>query len=86
MLTASDLVDEEIIRPLARGLGLPLVGLSTPIQQVADILGNADAYIGGRWHPAIFAMRGRDAVAPSVGNDFQDAGAIGTVRSYHTAL
>lgn len=58
VLTASDVVDQDLFRPLAQKLGLPLIGLSTPVQQAVDILGNADAYIGGRWHPSIFAMRG----------------------------
>ena len=35
-----------------------MIGVTTPIQQAVDILGNADAYIGGRWHPSIFALRG----------------------------
>jgi hypothetical protein len=58
VLTASDVVDETVLRPLARELRLPLVALTTPVQQAVDILGNADAYIGGRWHPAIFALSG----------------------------
>ena len=29
-----------------------------------DILGNADAYVGGRWHSAIFALRGGAPVVP----------------------
>jgi hypothetical protein len=39
-------------------MNLPLVGLRAPVQQVVDILGNADAYVGGRWNPGIFALRG----------------------------
>ena len=45
-------------RALARRYSLPLVGVRTPVQQAVDILGHADAYIGGRWHPSIFALRG----------------------------
>jgi hypothetical protein len=58
VLTASDLIDQTILRPVAQRARLPLVGLTTPVQQAVDILGNADAYIGGRWHPSIFALRG----------------------------
>lgn len=58
VLTASDLRDEQILRPLARRLGMPLVGLRISVQQAVDIIGNAQAYIGGRWHPSIFALRG----------------------------
>ena len=58
VLTASDAVDEPIMRRVAAGLDLPLVGVGTSVQQAVDIVGNAEAYIGGRWHPSIFALRG----------------------------
>jgi hypothetical protein len=58
VLTASAELDEPLFRALARRYGLPLVGVRTPVQQAVDIVGNADAYIGGRWHPSIFALRG----------------------------
>ncbi len=58
VLTASAELDEPVFRTLAARFDLPLIGVRTPIQQAVDILGNADAYIGGRWHPAIFALRG----------------------------
>lgn len=64
VLTVSDVIDQPIFRSLAGELRLPLVGLRTPIQQVIDILGNADAYIGGRWHPSIFALRGGTPIVP----------------------
>lgn len=58
VLTASAELDEVPFRALARRHDLPLVGVRTPVQQAVDILGHADAYIGGRWHPSIFALRG----------------------------
>ena len=58
LLTASAELDQPVFRALAERFGLPLIGVTTPIQQAVDILGNADAYIGGRWHPSIFALRG----------------------------
>lgn len=58
VLTASDFVDQVVFRYLAAQKGLPLISVRTPIQQAVDILGNADAYIGGRWHPGIFALSG----------------------------
>ncbi len=64
IMTASDTIDQKVFRPIARKLSLPLIGLPTPVQQAFDILGNADAYVGGRWHPGIFALRGG---APVVG-------------------
>jgi polysaccharide pyruvyl transferase WcaK-like protein len=64
VLTASDARDQTIYRPIAKRLNLPLVGVSTPVQQAVDIVGNAQAYIGGRWHSSIFALRGGTPVVP----------------------
>ncbi len=47
------------------------MGLTTPIQQAVDILGNADAYIGGRWHPSIFALRGGTPILPLSAKTFK---------------
>lgn len=71
VLTASDLKDETIFRPVARALGLPLIALTTPVQQAVDIIGNADAYVGGRWHPSIFALRGGAPVIPLSSKTFK---------------
>ena len=71
VLTVSDIVDQVVFRPIATELGLPLIGLTTPVQQAVDILGNADAYIGGRWHPSIFALRGGTPVVPVVSKTFK---------------
>lgn len=64
VLTVSDLRDQPVFRRIAHELGLPLVALYSPIQQAIDVLGNADAYVGGRWHPSIFALRGGTPVIP----------------------
>lgn len=64
VLTVADKVDEPFFRLLAREFDLPVIGLRTPVQQVVDILGNADAYLGGRWHPSIFALRGGTPIVP----------------------
>ena len=64
LLTVSDLQDEAMFRQLANRFGLPLMALRTPVQQAVDVLGNAQAYIGGRWHPSIFALRGGTPVIP----------------------
>ncbi len=71
VLTASDLTDKELFRPLAEEHSLPLIGVRTPIQQVVDILGNAEAYVGGRWHPAIFALRGGVPLVPLSAKTFK---------------
>ena len=64
LLTTSGLQELEAFRPLALELGLPLVAPTIPVQQAVDILSNADAYVGGRWHSAIFALRGGAPVVP----------------------
>ena len=56
---------------MANALGLPLVGLTTPVQQAVDIIGNAQAYVGGRWHPSIFALRGGAPVVPLSSKTFK---------------
>jgi hypothetical protein len=71
VLTLSDLVDEIVFRPIGEQLGLPVIGVATSIQQTVDILGNADAYVGGRWHPSIFALRGGTPIVPLPGKTFK---------------
>lgn len=71
VLTASDVSEQVIFAPIAADLDLPLVGVTTPVQQTVDILGNADAYVGGRWHPAIFALRGGTPVVPLSAKTFK---------------
>lgn len=71
VLTVSDTPDQVVFRTIAKRLHLPLVGLTTPVQQAVDILGNADAYIGGRWHPSIFALRGGAPVLPLASHTFK---------------
>ena len=58
VLTASDWADQRLFEPIAAELSLPFVGVTTPVQQAVDIVGNGDAYVGGRWHSGIFALRG----------------------------
>ena len=89
VLTASDLVDERIFRPLAATLDMPLIGVRTPVQQAVDLLGQADAYIGGRWHPSIFAARGGTPFVALSGKTFKMqaiAQAAGLPASPHDAL
>lgn len=71
VLTVSDGQDQKMFRTLAEKFKLPLIGLSTPIQQIVDILGNAEAYIGGRWHPSIFALRGGTPIIPISSSTFK---------------
>jgi hypothetical protein len=71
VLVASDLVDERVLRPVARSLGLPLLGARMSVQQAVDVLGNADAYVGGRWHAGIFALRGGTPIVPFSSRTFK---------------
>jgi polysaccharide pyruvyl transferase WcaK-like protein len=71
VLTVSDLVDEPVLRKVAEELRLPLVALTTPVRQAADILGHADCYVGGRWHAAIFALSGGAPVVPLSAKTFK---------------
>jgi polysaccharide pyruvyl transferase WcaK-like protein len=71
VLTASDIKDQTIFRPVAKALNLPLVGLTTPVQQAVDLVGNSQAYVGGRWHPSIFALRGGTPVIPLSSKTFK---------------
>jgi polysaccharide pyruvyl transferase WcaK-like protein len=58
VLTAAAEPDLQLFEPIARKLGLPLIHPATPPQQAVDLLANAAAYIGGRWHSSIFAFTG----------------------------
>lgn len=71
VLTTSAVRDEKILRPVAHRLGLPLVGNRISVQQAVDIVGNAEAYIGGRWHPSIFALRGGVPLVPLSSKTFK---------------
>jgi polysaccharide pyruvyl transferase WcaK-like protein len=64
VLTVSGLSELALFRPVSRDLGLPLLNPTTPVQQAVDLLAHADAYIGGRWHSAIFALRGGAPIVP----------------------
>lgn len=71
VLTAPCYTDERIFRPIAQKLNLPLIALSTPTQQAVDILGNARAYVSGRWHPSIFALTGGTPIVTLTANTYK---------------
>lgn len=71
VLTASDPVDERLLRPLAAELGLGFVGSALPIPQAIDLVANAAVYVTGRWHPGIFAALGGTPVVGISGNSFK---------------
>ena len=71
VLTAPCKTDEKIFRPVAQELNLPLIALTTPTQQAVDILGNASAYISGRWHPSILALTGGTPIVTLTANTYK---------------
>lgn len=80
VLTAPCQTDEKIFRPIAKELNLPLIALSTPTQQAVDILGNARAYISGRWHPSILALTGGTPVVTLTANTYKTKGLVKHLR------
>lgn len=76
VLTASCRSDAEILRPVADALDVPLIGPRTPVQQAVDVLGHADAYVGGRWHPGIYALTGGTPVVTLTANTHKTAGLV----------
>lgn len=71
ILIAPCYTDQNIFRPVAKTLKLPLIGLHTPTQQAADILGNASACISGRWHPSILALTGGTPIVTLTANTYK---------------
>ena len=71
VLTATDNKDARILGRVADKLQLPLIGSRLPFQQAVDILGNSLAYVGGRWHPSIFAVRGGAPITTLTANSFK---------------
>ncbi|WP_114576299.1 polysaccharide pyruvyl transferase family protein [Saliphagus sp. LR7] len=76
VLTACCGSDAEILRPVADELGLPLVGPATPVRQAIDVLGEAAGYVGGRWHPSIYALTGGTPVVTLTANTYKTAALI----------
>lgn len=58
LLVASCEVDARIMRRVVASTRLPLLGLTLPVPQGADVLASAALHVGGRWHPGIFATTG----------------------------
>lgn len=58
LLTASSEKDMHLMGSVSQELELPFIKNSVSTQQAIDVLGNAQAYIGARWHPSIFAHIG----------------------------
>lgn len=68
LLVGSCVVDVQIMRKVQAATGFPLLGLHCPVRTAIDILGGAEAHIGGRWHPSIFAATGGTPTVPMGAN------------------
>lgn len=58
LLVAASWQDEKVLLRVAAELDLPLLGVATPFPQAMDAIANSWAYVGGRWHSAVFAQAG----------------------------
>lgn len=58
LLVAASWQDEKVLLRVAAELELPLLGVATPFPQAMDAIANSWAYVGGRWHSAVFAQAG----------------------------
>ncbi|AEN06203.1 polysaccharide pyruvyl transferase family protein [Halolamina sp.] len=76
VLTASCGTDARIMRPVAERSDRPLIGPRTPVTQAIDVLGNAAAYVGGRWHPSVYAATGGTPVVTLTANTYKTAGIV----------
>ncbi|RUL87163.1 polysaccharide pyruvyl transferase family protein [Tautonia sociabilis] len=81
VLFAPDGPDVRLLRPLARSLGLPMVGLHTPTQQAVDLLGNAALCISGRFHPSILSLTGGTPIILTTANTHKTAGLLRLIGS-----
>lgn len=79
VLTASCTSDAELFRPLAEREGYPLIGPHTPVRQAIDVLGQAEAYVSGRWHPSIYALTGGTPIVTLTANTYKTAGLVDQV-------
>lgn len=58
LLAAPCVAEHKIMRKVHSALRLPLLGANLPVRQAIDVIGNASAHVGGRWHLGIFAATG----------------------------
>ena len=64
LLVVSASSDEQLLAPVAQSLDLDIVGLNISIKDSLNLLSHASAYVGGRYHPTIFSLKGSVPVVP----------------------
>jgi len=70
-LTAAASSDETFMLKVSERTGAPLVKLNNDVRVAASVISNSDAYLGGRWHPTIFALLGNAQIVSFQGNTFK---------------
>ncbi len=68
LLLAHCSVEQRVFRAVAAESDFAVLALTSPVQQVVDVVGNAAAVVGGRWHTAILALTGGTPVVPFAAN------------------
>ncbi|WIV66371.1 polysaccharide pyruvyl transferase family protein [Natrialbaceae archaeon AArc-T1-2] len=76
LLVVSAESDEELLTPVAEQLGIDIVGLNTSIPHTISLVSNASVYIGGRYHPTIFAAKGGVPIIPFRANTHKIEGVL----------
>lgn len=71
LLTAAGHSDEQFMLKVSEETGHPLVKLNNTSRVAASIVGNSEVYLGGRWHPSIFALLGGARLVNFNGNTFK---------------
>lgn len=71
LLTAAGHSDEQFMLKVSEKTGHPLVKLNNTSKIAASIIGNSEVYLGGRWHPSIFALLGGTPLVNFNGNTFK---------------
>lgn len=79
LLTVSARADEHLLAPVAERMGLDMVGLNLSVRDSLDLLANASLYVGGRYHPTIFSLKGGVPIIPFSANTHKIEGLLDLV-------
>jgi polysaccharide pyruvyl transferase WcaK-like protein len=71
VLTAAAHPDEQFMLKVSEKTGHPLVKLNNSSKIATSIIGNSEVYLGGRWHPSIFALLEGTRLVNFNGNTFK---------------
>jgi len=71
LLTAAASSDQNFMLKVSEKTGAPLISLQNDIRIAASVVANSSVYVGGRWHPTIFALLGNTQLVNFSGNTFK---------------